>query len=471
VAVLAAAAVPSAAVAAKRTPQKVSLRLSGVSVRSEVACGATHRTAVVSAGTPVTASIRVANRRSGRRASVSARRRTLLVSERCRDGRWVRTARSALGRAPVRRGAVRRFRRALALSEPGDLRVRAALTGPRKRHPARSGFIYVRAVAADVTERAVSFHVVNRNGSRVPCDADGKAYDIHAQLVGPRSALDRDGGAVTVYLHQIGMGSWYWHFKAVPGYDYAGELARLGHVSLVIDEIGYGDSGRPEGTKSCYGSEADTASQIAKQLREGGYAASGGAAPRFGKVALGSNAAAGLMSQPAAYSFGNFDALVVTSWADQGFSTFLTRGAFEENAFCAGGGDTKDGQPGYVNTPMDASLVGPLYFADADPRVLQATTALRSPGPCGEPQSALATIGGDQAALREVKVPVLLVYGTKDAFFDDPRSAGDQQKGLYTGSRDVTATFIDGAGNALALERSAPRFRDIVSSWLAGRGF
>ena len=356
------------------------------------------------------------------------------------------------------------------MRDPGDLRVRAALTGPRKSHPARSGFIYVRAVA-DVAERAVSFHVVNRNGSRVPCDADGKAYDIHAQLVGPRSALDRDGGPVTVYLHQIGMGSWYWHFKAVPDYDFATELARLGHVSLVIDEVGYGDSGRPDGTKSCYGSEADTASQIAKQLRDGGYTASGGAAPRFGKVALGSNAAAGLMSQPAAYSFGNFDALVVTSWADQGFSTFLTKGAFDENAFCAGGGQTKDGQPGYVNTPMDDSLVGQLYFADADPRVLQATTALRSPGPCGEPQSALATIGGDQAALREVKVPVLLVYGTKDAFFDDPRSAGDQQKGLYSGSRDVTATFIDGAGNALALERSAPRFRDIVSSWLAGRGY
>jgi hypothetical protein len=422
---------------------------------------------VVTAGKPVRVAVRVANRRLGTLAAAAARRRApraILIVERCAGNRWVRSGGGVLGRAPRGRRAVRRYSASVGLPEAADLRVRAAV----RRRVSRP--VYIRALAP-VAERSVTFRVVNGNGSRVQCQADGRTYDVRAHLVGPREALDRDGGAATLYLHQIGMGGFYWHFKAVSGYDFATELVRLGHVSLVLELIGYDGSGRPDGTQSCYGNEADTASQIAAKLRSGDYTANGGAAPRFARVALGSNAAAGLMSQPAAYSFGNFDALMVTSWADQGFSQTLTVGAFDENAFCASGGQSKDGQPGYVNTPMDPALTGPLYFADGDPRVVRAVTAMRSPGPCGEPQSALAAIAADQASLGEVKVPVLLVYGTKDAFFDDPRSAGAQQKGLYSGTSDVTLAFMEGAGNALALERSAPRFRDLVSRWLTARGF
>jgi hypothetical protein len=338
-----------------------------------------------------------------------------------------------------------------------------------RRRLARSRPSYLRVVA-EVSERQVTFRVVNRNRSRVQCPADDPTYAVRGHLVGPPQSL-QTGGALTIYLHQIGMGGFYWHFKAVPGYDYAGELARLGHVSLVLEQLGYDGSGRPDGTRVCYGSEADMASQIAAKLRRGDYAVTGGHAVRFPRVALGSHAAGGLMTQPAAYSFRNFDALVVTSWADQGFSQRLTVAATEENVFCGSGGQTKDGRPGYVNTPLRDNEFGSAYFADADPRVVGAALSLRAPGPCGEPQSALATIAADQASIGEIGVPVLLVYGTRDAFFDDPRSSGQQQKGLYSGSRDVSLAFIDGAGNALALERSSPRFRDIVSRWLARRGF
>jgi pimeloyl-ACP methyl ester carboxylesterase len=460
----------SSAAKGKRQPLKISLKVAGGS-RTELVCGASRRVSVVTAGSSVRVGVRVANRRAGKRRAAAARRRArraLLIVERCAGNRWVRSGRGVLGRAPRGRRAVRRYSASVGTPQAADLRVRAVV-GRSGRRAAVSRPRYVRAVAR-VAEREMTFRVVNRNGSRVACQADGRTYDVRAHLVGPRDALDRDGGAATVYLHQIGMGGFYWHFKAVPGYDFATELARLGHVSVVVELIGYDGSGRPDGTQSCYGSEADTASQIAAKLRSGDYTSSGGSAQRFARVALGSNAAAGFMSQPAAYSFGNFDALVVTSLADQGFSQFLTVGAFDENAFCASGGQSKDGQPGYVNTPMDPALTGRLYFADANPRVVKAVTDMRAPGPCGEPESALATIAADHASLGEVKVPVLLVYGTKDAFFEDPRSAGTQQKDLYSGSSDVTLTFIEGAGNALALERSAPRFRDIVSRWLTARG-
>jgi hypothetical protein len=459
----------SAGSAARRIPHKVTLRIAGGAVTRELACGQTRRVHEVQTGQSVVASVREANRRRG--PGAAALRRARLRLDRCDQGRWRRIAGIVLGRAPDRRAAVRRFRRALQLRDPQVLRVRAVVPGDRRRRRASSGAGYVRSLATDVAEIPVSFRVVNRNGSRLPCTADGQTYTVRGRLVASETALRR-GGGVAVYLHQIGLASQYWDFKAVPGYDFAGELARRGHVSLVLDQLGYGASSRPDGRQVCYGSEADMASQIAAHLKQGDYDAGGRAAPRFRRVALGSHGAAGFMTQPAAYSTGNVDALVVMGWADQGYSTNIYRTATEENATCAGGGQAKDGQPGYVLTPAPDISFESSYFADADPAVARAARAtLQVLGPCGEPQSALAGVAADQANLRDVHGPVLLVYGTKDAFFDDPRSAGASQRDLYSGSRDVTLDFIQGAGNALALERSAPHVRDLVSDWLARRGF
>ncbi|MDX6412558.1 MAG: hypothetical protein QOE91_2074 [Gaiellaceae bacterium] len=465
----AALALPAAAGSAPRKlPAKVGLGVAGGGKAHELACGKTRSVREVRVGQRVVASVRVANRRRG--SGAAALRRARLQLDRCDRGRWRRSASVVLGLAPHRRGGVRRFRRTLELRDPEVLRVRAVVPGDSRRPRVVSSPAYIRALATDVVDIPVSFRVVNRNGSSLPCMADGKSYDVRGRLIGSRTALGR-GGGIAVYLHQIGLSSQYWNFKAVPGYDFAGELARRGHVSLVLDQLGYGASSRADGTQVCYGSEADMASQIARRLKQGDYDAGGGQAARFSRVALGSNGAAGFMVQPAAYSTGNVDALVVTGWADQGYSQTLLKGATEENATCASGGQPKDGQPGYVYTPPADIDFGGFYFADGDPRVVGAARALRVLGPCGEPQSALAGVAADQAHLREVQVPVLLVYGTKDAFFDDPRSAGASQRDLYSGSRDATLAFIEGAGQALALERSAPRFRDLVSDWLAARGF
>jgi hypothetical protein len=468
VAALALALPSEAAKSPRKLPHKATVGTSGGSVARQLICGASRRLRLVRVGQRVGISVRVANRH--RRPRAAAARRASLRLERCVKGRWQRTKGLTLGRAPARRGAVRRFRAGLALSQPGDLRVRAVVPGDRRRRRALSRAAYVRALATDVAEVPVSFRVVNRNGSRLSCMADGKTYDVRGRLVGSRAAIDR-GGAVTVYLHQIGLASDYWHFTAVPGYDFAGELARRGHVSLVLDQLGYAGSSRPDGRDVCYGSEADMASQIAGQLKNASYGVGAAVAPRFSRVALGSHAAAGFTTQAAAYSTGNVDALVITSWADQGYSQDLLRSATEENAMCAPGGESKDGQPGYVYTPSPSVPFNRAYFADTDPAVLRAAAALRVLGPCGEPQSALAGVAADQANLGEVKLPVLLVYGTRDAFFDDPRAAGASQRQLYSGSPDATLAFIEGAGNALALERSAPRFRDLLSNWLQARGY
>ena len=46
-------------------------------------------------------------------------------------------------------------------------------------------------------------------------------------------------------------------------------MARLGHVSVSIDRLGYDDSGHPQGHLTCIGSSADVTHQLVQHLRAG----------------------------------------------------------------------------------------------------------------------------------------------------------------------------------------------------------
>src|SRR3977135_935288 len=108
----AALALPAAAGSAPRKlPSKVGLGVAGGSKAHELTCGKTRRVREVRVGQRVVASVRVANRRRG--PGAAALRRARLRLDRCDGGRWRPSASIALGRAPDRRAAVRRFRRAL----------------------------------------------------------------------------------------------------------------------------------------------------------------------------------------------------------------------------------------------------------------------------------------------------------------------------------------------------------------------
>src|SRR3954468_8461912 len=113
-----------------------------------------------------------------------------------------------------------------------------------------------------VSERAVSFAVHNTNGSRVPCASDGASYTVRGRLTGPTAALrGTTAAAATLYLHGLDVHDWFWHFDAVPGYDYAREMAKAGFASVTIDKLGYGASGHPTGNSSCVGAQADVVHQ------------------------------------------------------------------------------------------------------------------------------------------------------------------------------------------------------------------
>jgi pimeloyl-ACP methyl ester carboxylesterase len=278
---------------------------------------------------------------------------------------------------------------------------------------------------------------------------------------------------ITAYLHGFGLPESAWTFDDVAGYDFARDMAARGHVSLVMDRLGYDSSGHPIGTDSCMGSQADVAHQLVQDLRSGGYAVLDGSGPplSFSRVALAGFSAGGAIAQAEAYSFADIDALAVLAYADQDFTDLMGATFSQALDVCAGGGQLSEG-PG---TPAGYAYFGQTdrqyvaaVFHDADPSVVSAATALRDRDPCGDDGSFSQAVGTDQARLGEIHVPVFLAYGLSDALFQP--SAGADQYQRFTGSNDVTMVTLANTGHLLMLERSAPQLRSAVSDWLSRRG-
>lgn len=325
--------------------------------------------------------------------------------------------------------------------------------------------------AVPVASQSVTFQVVNTNTSGVSCVSDGAPYTVHGHLVGPRARLA--GGpttAVTLYYHGLSYGEFFWDFKAVQGYDFSARLARAGQVSLVVDRLGYGASGRPPGMMSCYGSQADVAHQIVGKLRTGGYTDASGQAPKFGKVILAGHSGSGYTVEIEAYSYKDVDGLIEAGFSDGGASPLAISNAGKTQLVCAQGGQQSDGASGpggyaYFGQ-TDQDFQGGSFF-DADPSVVAAATKLRSRDPCGETASAVPAGAANMARSREVTAPVLIVEGANDAYFPPP--AADMQRSMFTGSGDVTAVTLAGTGHALTLGRTGPQFAARVADWLNRR--
>ena len=322
-------------------------------------------------------------------------------------------------------------------------------------------------LSVPVQSRAVSFQVHNTNRSMVPCESDGAAYTIVGHLVGPAARPGDDDTArpVVLDLHGLGFGEFFWSFDTVAGYDWARTLAERGVASVVVDRIGYGRSGRPPGTQSCIGAQADVAHQIVQELRSGSYALEGGVALRFVRVALAGHSAGGAITQIEAYSFHDVDGVVVLSYADLRPSLRTLAALTQAGVVCLGGGNP----PGHAPFGQSDADFQALMFHDADPKVVAAVTAMRNPEPCGDDASLLSAIATDVREVPSMTVPVLLLIGDHDAVFPPP--ALESQRRLFAGSHDVTAVTIPDTGHAVTVERSAGLTRDAVISWLCGHAF
>jgi pimeloyl-ACP methyl ester carboxylesterase len=327
--------------------------------------------------------------------------------------------------------------------------------------------------SATVIKRPVTFDVLNVNGTSLACPSDAAPYEVHGYLIAPASKLGSSSSsrrrAVTLYLHDFSLGAFFWNFSAVPRYDYAARMARAGHASVVIDRLGYGSSGLPEGDETCLGAQADIAHQVIGMLRMGDYAIEGLTPVRFDRVALAGHSVGGLIANLEAYSFNDVDGLVVVGYTPQ-----VTQQAFQEfyvnRTVCEAGGERAHvgGPGGYAYFGQTTTAFRAKSFHRAEPAVMDLATRLRARDPCGDTRSIVDALVLDVKSLSRIQAPVLVVCGREDAV--TPDFACPYLKRRYDRSGDVSLVFIPRSGHALPLERAAPSFRSRVSRWLDAHG-
>lgn len=332
--------------------------------------------------------------------------------------------------------------------------------------------------SAAIVDVPVSFSIVNQDGSRNPCPTDGRRYVVRGHIAGPRAAMaGRRSRAATLYLAGWDGGEWNWRFRAVRGYDYAARMARLGFLSVTIDQLGYGASDHPEGKDNCVGGQADVVHQIVGHLRKGTYSVDGRKrAVRFSKVVLAGHDLGGLVAELEASSFKDVDGLMVFTYQNQGATPYVLGIAANASARCTAGGEPAypGGPAGYVYYPQLSDW--PRLMPNSTAAVIAGAIASRQRNACGLlpslGESMAWNYAGGQAGvggLSEIRVPVLLALGasdpvwTHDGFF--------QEAGWFTGSNDVSAVLLPRTGHFEMLDRRAARFRAMVGEWLHVRNF
>jgi hypothetical protein len=329
------------------------------------------------------------------------------------------------------------------------------------------------AAATRIASVPVAFQVKNVNRSAVACPSDGADYVLRGRLVGPYSMVKRSRlPAATLYLHGFAFGKFLWQFP-VSGYDYAASQAEAGHVSVIVDRLGYDDSPGPNGDFTCLGAHADMAHQVIEQLKQGAYRADGSAPVKFDRIAVAGFSVGGLLGQVVAYSFGDVDALIMFGWADQGSTELGVQESVRQGAVCLQGGEPAEpgGPAGYAYYGQSREDFSAIAFLTADPSVVDTAFSLRNRDPCGDGGSLATAIATDNANNSHLAMPILLVYGEKDALWENPPATAEKQRDMYTSSNDVSVLLVAGAGHITILERAAPTVRRSVSQWLATRGF
>lgn len=323
-----------------------------------------------------------------------------------------------------------------------------------------------------VVEIPLEFPVVIQNRTPMPClgIASGPTT-IRGTLVAP----ERLPSTVTLYLHGLGFGQWFWHFSAptIPELDHVVELARRGgHASLIIDRLGYGASPLADGNDSCLGVQADIAAQISEQLQRSPFG--------FRRVALAGHSAGGAATEIAAFSFPEaFDAFIVMGYADQGESADTVLASVQAEIECLSNpshyahfGRT-DADFAHLMFNTARPLTGQLPVIDsaptADEKVIAAVVPLRSQDPCGDLNSLPQALVFSQLLLSSVSKPMLLVCGERDAVYPPP--ACELQALRMASNPGFQYRQIPGAGHVLTLGSTAPEFRAVVSGWLASQGF
>lgn len=344
----------------------------------------------------------------------------------------------------------------------------------------RAGATADRMADAGLVDVPVSFTVVNRNRSLLPCNSDDEEYTVRGHLTAPADGME-ETTAVTVYQHGQAAGEWFWRMDE-PGLHHAEEMALLGQTSLTLDRVGHGASDRPEGTAVCLGSQADMTAQILAQVRAGDYTVEDPEAlepPAFDEVALAGHHSGAQIAQITAYSYDgpeSPDALVLMAWSGTGLTDRANARFFGGLASCMQGGVPADAGPGppapesdepagYTYVDVGRTSYTRANFSDPESPAAALAAPLQDRTPCGDLGTQVEAVATDTRNIDGIEVPVLFVFGEADTRVADGTAHADR----FTGAPETEIVTAADAGHYLVLEPGADTLREEIAAWLEER--
>ena len=322
------------------------------------------------------------------------------------------------------------------------------------------------AAHAAVLETPVSFSVRNSDDTALKCATNGAAYTIRGHLVGQPADIDRASG-VTLYVHGLGFNESFWRYRKVPKYDLVGALATGGHVSVVIDRLGYGKSSKPPGTMSCMGGQATIVHQIVAKLRSGDY--KGKRSPGFGRVGVIGHSAGGTIAALENETFDDTDALGLVASADQGLSQLGQRFSDESTKACNGDRSYPVPKRGYAAFGQTMADAEDGFFATTPDPIFARLYPTLTVNPCGDLASYMNANQLNRLDASRVKDPVLTIQADRDALFPPPAVVPDEAD-LFTGSAKVTRQTLPSSAHAITFEADYLTLRTDIEQFLVENG-
>ena len=223
-----------------------------------------------------------------------------------------------------------------------------------------------------------------------------------------------------------------------------------------------------------YGTEASIDHQIIGDLKSGSYQLRGAKPVAFSKVALGAHAQAVFSAELESYTYNDASALVLTGFADEGFSPSLLAnyGINVLNCEVAPLHQGGQGTPShYAYRERSPQMFISDDLTNTNPAVQQAAASLHSKDPCGYPvASVVPTVAENNMLGAFIKVPILSVFGSQDPEFIVPVATSFQTL-EFAFNHDATVVTLANTPQAVTLGRTAAQYRSINTTFLCKRGY
>jgi pimeloyl-ACP methyl ester carboxylesterase len=310
--------------------------------------------------------------------------------------------------------------------------------------------------------------VAVRVHERVPVEvSDLGTVEIASWLSVPEGAKH---DVLQILVHGACYTHLYWDFPYQPEtYSYVRWAERRGLATLVIDQLGAGESSRPPGEKVTNQKIAEALHGLVRAVRGGGIAGH-----RFERVVLIGHSAGSLASGMESFTYNDVDAVVLTGILGPNGSGVVNNEPRVNGVYVPASTDAvlRD-RPEMADTEYQTILPQfriPLFYRvpPADPSFIVVDETLKNTQANGQ----WATYGDAAEACGKLRCPTLVVNGQYDAFHFNPETENDITPAIERAKAQASANYtfaplVKDMGHNLNQHPDAHSVYATIADWIA----